>query len=132
MIFESFIVSYVFMLQKYCFFWRCAKKCVILQFEKFIYRLKGIIHTQMKDLESLRANIDELDQLLWDIISRRVEVAREIGEWKHTHGEAIIQPERYQEVLNHCLEQGKQHGLSEELVREVMDALHKESVRVES
>ena len=86
----------------------------------------------MKDLAALRANIDELDQLLWDIISRRVEVAREIGEWKHVHGESIIQPERYQQVLNHCLEQGKQHGLSEELVREVMDALHKESVRVES
>ena len=86
----------------------------------------------MKDLESLRANIDELDQLLWDIISRRGEVAREIGEWKHAHGEPVIQPERYQHVLNHCLKQGKQHGLSEELVREVMDALHKESVRVES
>ena len=86
----------------------------------------------MKDLESLRANIDQLDQQLWDIISQRVEVAREIGEWKQAHGEPVIQPERYEQVLQHCLEQRKQHGLSEELVREVMDALHKDSVRVES
>ena len=87
---------------------------------------------KMKDLESLRANIDQLDQQLWDIISQRVEVAREIGEWKHAHGEPVIQTERYEQVLQHCLEQGKQHGLSEQLVREVMEALHKESVRVES
>jgi chorismate mutase len=87
---------------------------------------------KMKDLEALRANIDQLDQQLWDIISQRVEVAREIGEWKHAHGEPVIHPERYEQVLQHCLEQGKQHGLSEQLVREVMEALHKESVRVES
>ena len=87
---------------------------------------------KMKDLEALRANIDQLDQQLWDIISQRVVVAREIGEWKHAHGEAVIQPERYEQVLQHCLEQGRQHGLSEQLVREVLEALHKESVRVES
>ena len=86
----------------------------------------------MKELSSLRAEIDQLDEQLWEIIAQRVDVAREIGEWKHAHGEAIIQPERYQQVLQHCLEQGKQHGLSEQLVREVMEALHKESVRVES
>ena len=86
----------------------------------------------MKDLEALRANIDQLDQQLWDIISQRVEVAREIGEWKHAHGEQILQPERYQQVVERCLLQGKQHGLSETLIREVMEALHKESVRVES
>jgi chorismate mutase len=86
----------------------------------------------MKELSSLRAEIDQLDEQLWEIIAQRVDVAREIGEWKRAHGEQVVQPERWQQVLQHCLAQGKQYGLSEELIREVMEALHKESVRVES
>ena len=86
----------------------------------------------MKNLSSLRAEIDQLDEQLWEIIAQRVDVAREIGEWKRAHGEQIVQAERWQQVIEHCLAQGKQYGLSEELIREVMEALHKESVRVES
>ena len=86
----------------------------------------------MRDLASLREEIDQLDEQLWDIIAQRADLAREIGEWKHAHGEQILQPERYQQVVERCLLQGKQHGLSETLIREVMEALHKESVRIES
>ena len=86
----------------------------------------------MKDLSSLRAEINQLDKQLWDIIAQRVNTAREIGEWKHAHGEQVLQPERYQQVVRQCLEYGKQYGLSETLICEVMEALHKESVRVES
>lgn len=86
----------------------------------------------MKKLSSLRTKIDQLDKQLWDIITQRVNTAREIGEWKRANGEQVLQPERYQQVLNQCLELGKQQGLSETLIREVMDALHKESVRVQS
>ena len=86
----------------------------------------------MRDLASLRTEIDKLDKQLWDIIAQRADVAREIGEWKRTHGEQILQPERYQHVLQHCLALAQQYGLSEAVVCEVMEALHKESVRVES
>ena len=86
----------------------------------------------MKDLASLRAEIDQLDEQLWEIIGKRVDVAREIGEWKRTHGEQILQPERWQQVVEHCLAQGKQHGLSEKVVQEVMETIHKESVRIQS
>jgi hypothetical protein len=34
--------------------------------------------------------------------------------------------------LQHCQALARQHGLSEALVREVMEAIHKESVRIES
>ena len=86
----------------------------------------------MKNLASLRAEIDQLDEQLWEIIGKRVSVAREIGEWKHAHNEPVIQTQRFQEVLAHSRRLGEQYGLSEGVVHEVMDALHKESVRVES
>lgn len=86
----------------------------------------------MKDLTSLRHEIDQLDKQLWEIIGKRVDVARQIGEWKHAHGASVLQPERYQQVLDQALMWGTEHGLSKDLIREVMEALHKESIRVES
>ena len=86
----------------------------------------------MKDLSSLRAEIDHLDKQLWEIIAQRMDIVREIGEWKHTHGEPVLQSNRYQQVLDQCLQCAREKGISEDTVREVMEALHKESVRVQS
>ena len=86
----------------------------------------------MKDLQSLRTEIDQLDEQLWEIIGKRADVVRQVGEWKHQHGEQVVQPERWQQVLQHCQVLAERHGLSEALVREVMEAIHKESVRIES
>ena len=86
----------------------------------------------MKDLASLREEIDQLDEQLWEVIGKRADVVRQIGEWKRQHGEQVIQPERWQEVLQHCQSVADKHGLSETVVQEVMEAIHNESVRIES
>lgn len=86
----------------------------------------------MRDLASLREEIDQLDEQLWEVIGKRADVVRQIGEWKRQHGEKVIQPERWQEVLQHCQSIADKHGLSETVVQEVMEAIHNESVRIES
>ena len=86
----------------------------------------------MRDLASLREEIDQLDERLWEVIGKRADVVRQIGEWKRQHGEKVIQPERWQEVLQHCQSIADKHGLSETVVQEVMEAIHNESVRIES
>lgn len=86
----------------------------------------------MRDLASLREEIDQLDEQLWEVIGKRADVVRQIGEWKHLHGEQVIQAERWQEVLQHCQSVADQYGLSEAVVQEVMEAIHNESVRIES
>ena len=86
----------------------------------------------MKDLASLREEIDQLDEQLWEVIGKRADVVCQIGEWKRQHGEQVIQPERWQEVLQHCQSVADRHGLSETVVQEVMEAIHNESVRIES
>ena len=86
----------------------------------------------MKDLALLREEIDQLDEQLWEVIGKRADVVRQIGEWKRLHGKQVIQPERWQEVLQHCQSVADKHGLSETVVQEVMEAIHNESVRIES
>ena len=84
------------------------------------------------ELSSLRKEIDQLDEQLWEIIGKRTDVVRQIGEWKRQHGEQIVQPERWQQVMQHCQQVGLQYELSEKVINEVMSAIHTESVRVES
>ena len=86
----------------------------------------------MKDLQSLRTEIDQLDEQLWKVIGRRADVVRQIGEWKSQHDEQIVQPERWQEVLQHCQTVAKKYQLDEALVKEVMETIHNESVRIQS
>ena len=86
----------------------------------------------MRDLQSLREEIDQLDEQLWEVIGKRADVVRQIGEWKRQHGEQVVQPERWQEVLQHCQSVADKHGLSETVILEVMEAIHNESVRIES
>ena len=86
----------------------------------------------MRDLASLREEIDQVDEQLWEVIGKRADVVRQIGEWKRQHGEQVVQPERWQEVLQHCQSVADKHGLSETVIQEVMEAIHNESVRIES
>ena len=86
----------------------------------------------MKDLQALREEIDQLDEQLWEIIGKRADVVRQVGEWKHQHGEPVLQPERWQQVLQHCQTIAKERSLSDTVVQEVMKAIHNESVRIES
>ena len=85
-----------------------------------------------KDITSLREEIDQLDEQLWEVIGKRADVVRQIGEWKHQHGESVLQPQRWQQVLQHCQTIAEKHGLSETVVQEVMKAIHNERVRIES
>ena len=50
------------------------------------------------ELNWLRAEIDELDDKLWDTIAARMDVSRRIGEWKKANGVAPLQPERYEMI----------------------------------
>ena len=85
-----------------------------------------------KDITSLREEIDQLDEQLWEIIGKRADVVRQIGEWKRQHCEQLLQPQRWQQVLQHCQTIAEKHGLSDTVVQEVMKAIHNESVRIES
>ena len=82
-----------------------------------------------RELRWLRAEIDELDDRLWDTIAARMDVSRRIGEWKKTRGMAPLQPQRYQEILSLREQWADQHGLSREFAKELFDTIHAESVK---
>ncbi|MFX7845472.1 chorismate mutase, partial [Acinetobacter baumannii] len=47
----------------------------------------------------LRRQIDDLDNQLMDLLSKRMRVCREIGQYKKEHNMTILQAARYNEIL---------------------------------
>ena len=85
-----------------------------------------------EELNWLRADIDELDERLWDTIAARMEVSERIGKWKKAHGVAPLQPERYQQIVEKLKiknEEVKNKSLSTDFMLHIWELIHKESLR---
>lgn len=80
-------------------------------------------------LLEMRQDIDELDNKLIEILSRRMSICRNIAEYKKQHNIAVMQPIRYSEILRGREAQGMSCRLSPDCVKTVFEAIHSESVR---
>lgn len=80
-------------------------------------------------ISALRKQIDELDDQLVELLSKRMRVCREIGQYKKEHNMTVLQASRYSEILNKRGAQGVLCGMSADFTARVFEAVHEESVR---
>jgi len=78
-----------------------------------------------------RQKIDSLDNQLLKIIGLREQIVKEVGVYKAKNNVPPLQAARFQQVLEKNIVMGKQLGLSAEFITELMNAIHKESLRIE-
>ena len=81
-----------------------------------------------ENIEQLRARIDVIDENLLISLGSRMEVSRKMGEFKKAHNIAIVQAERWEELLGDMIAKGKTYGLSEKFITDVFNAIHEASV----
>lgn len=95
--------------------------------------LKGLVHRSLLaegvDFAAYRKRIDAIDEELVALIAKRMEVVREIGTMKKERGITVFQPYRYKETMERCAALGTEHNLTAEVVKDVFEAIHSESVR---
>jgi len=84
------------------------------------------------ELDWLRCMIDEVDDELWTTIALRMDICRRIGAWKKQKGIPVFQPTRYQQILQKRIVWGENHDMDQQVVQQIMDAIHKESIRIQS
>lgn len=82
-----------------------------------------------EDLADLREQIDELDNELLQLLAKRMRVSREIGQYKLEHGMPILQTHRYDQILTDRAGQGERMEMSGDFIKQVLEAIHSESVR---
>lgn len=78
-----------------------------------------------------RQKIDSLDNQLLKIIGLREQIVKEVGVYKAKNNVPALQAARFQQILEKNIALGKQMGLSAEFITELMNAIHKESLRIE-
>jgi chorismate mutase len=79
-------------------------------------------------LEMLRREIDKMDAELLDILSKRMKIVEEIGQFKKENGITILQIQRWNEIIIDRLNLGLRMGLDREFVLLLLNLLHEESI----
>jgi chorismate mutase len=79
-------------------------------------------------LDGFRAEIDQIDAELFDLLSRRMSVAESIGRVKRDNDVTILQSGRWSDIVERVLAQSEKLNLSREFLSIVLDAIHIESI----
>ncbi|MDX1906120.1 MAG: bifunctional 3-deoxy-7-phosphoheptulonate synthase/chorismate mutase type II [Bacteroidia bacterium] len=80
-------------------------------------------------LEVLRENIDDMDRRIIDLLAERMRVARQIGQVKKDNNITILQYSRWNEILQDRLSYAGPKGISADIMTEILQNIHKESIR---
>lgn len=79
------------------------------------------------ELTALRQQIDEIDQSILDLISKRLALVAEVGEVKSQYGIPIYDPLREEDMLQKRGQEAKQLGISPQLITDILRRLMRES-----
>lgn len=79
-------------------------------------------------LEKLRQQINHLDDEILQILAQRMKIADQIGLYKKENNITILQPNRWQEVMEKTISRGENLGLSRDFLSKFLDAVHLESI----
>jgi chorismate mutase len=86
-------------------------------------------NTHGKNMANLREQIDQLDRRMLHILSQRMQMARDIGELKKKNQDAVLQTDRWKEVLKSRMSLGKKMGLDGRFIQRLLELIHSESRR---
>lgn len=97
--------------------------------DSLIFRAQRPTAPMHDRLQELRDLIDQLDEEIAQKLATRMDIAERIGDHKRAHQVAILQPERWERIMERQLRLAAELGLDAGFVRAFMDAVHRESIR---
>ena len=93
-----------------------------------VRRITNNDEVYLDNLDSLRAQINVLDNQLINTLGNRMKVAEKIGLLKKKNNVAVLQSKRWNEILGNMILEGEEKNLSEEFILKVFKAIHQESI----
>jgi chorismate mutase len=82
-------------------------------------------------LVELRSRVDTIDDSIIQALSQRDRLIREIGQFKKGNNVTILQLQRWEEILQRQLSNGRSSGLSENFIKQLYEFIHAESIRIQ-
>jgi chorismate mutase len=85
-----------------------------------------------RSLAFLRSKIDELDDELVNLLAKRLDVIKDIGQYKRQNNLTILQLERYNEIVQRTEALANILGVDKQYVSSIFEQIHQESIRVQT
>jgi len=82
-------------------------------------------------LKNLRNEIDTIDNHLLEILSRRLQIVKEIGKFKKTHQITILQSERSKHIFTDRINKGTSLNIDSEFLKTLLKTIHNEAIRIQ-
>lgn len=96
---------------------------------EIVWRKEDITSAELSTaMESMRQQINHLDDELLQILGTRMKIADKIGVYKKENNITILQTNRWNEILQRAYTKGEALGLSKEFITKYFDAVHMESI----
>lgn len=83
----------------------------------------------LRDIAHLRSTIDEVDEQIMVLLAQRMRISRAIGQLKRRCNISILQPERWQKLVEDRIASGRSKGLLEPFIVQLYQSIHEESIR---
>lgn len=83
----------------------------------------------MNLLEDLRDRIDNIDEEILTMMSERMSIARNIGQYKKENNMTVLQVERWNEILRTRIQSGEIKELNKDFILQLYSIIHDESIR---
>ncbi|MGM0621179.1 MAG: chorismate mutase [Bacteroidota bacterium] len=83
-------------------------------------------------LDMLRNRIDTLDAELLEMLSSRVAIVKQIGQYKKDNNVTALQINRWSQLMDNRVNLGKKLDLNESLVKTLFQLIHEDSVRLQT
>lgn len=80
-------------------------------------------------LQKLREQIDYIDDELLMLLSQRMQIADKIGAYKKENNVAILQTQRWTDILERAYQKADTLGLNKEFITQYFEAVHMESIQ---
>ena len=80
------------------------------------------------EIAQLRTKIDASDSKLLEVMGQRMQISEAIGTLKKENKIAVLQNQRWMEILDRMKQEGSAKGLSEEFILNLFKAIHQESI----
>lgn len=94
-----------------------------------ILRTPVVASDVASEIENIRIKVQSLDDRLFDLLSERMLYSDEVGKLKRENNITILQQAHWTRIINARLDQSEKYNLTKKFVRQLMDAIHQESIR---
>lgn len=108
-------------------------KTLIKLLNELTYRKSFSNNTDfLNKLDQYRDQIDSIDYQMLELLSKRMNIVEEIGNYKLNNNVTIFQLKRWLDITSSRKEFGNVIGLENDFVRKLLELVHKESIRQQS